>query len=135
MDCHNYANKQIINMDESAIYLDALSNYTFAVRGSKRVKAGTAGGERVRLSTAFTATASGLKLPIYAIIPRLTSIPEIQEVEQLLPQYKNTSIFDTDTYIDYLKKVVVNYKEHHFLERVLLVLDHAACHETKPVSF
>ena len=50
----------ILNMDESAIYLDAPSNYSYAEKGSKRVKASTT--ERVRLSTAFTASASGKSL-------------------------------------------------------------------------
>ena len=135
MAANKYPEKAILNMDESAIYLDAPSNYTFAAAGSKRVKAGTTGAERVRLSTAFTATASGTKMPIYAIILRMTPIPELQEIANILPMYKKTSIFDTDTVIDYLKKVVLSYKQHHYLERVLLVLDRAACHETKQVSF
>jgi len=53
---NNYSDKAIINMDERAIYLDAPCNYTFAAAGSKRVKAATAGAERVRLSTCFTAS-------------------------------------------------------------------------------
>ena len=55
-------------MYESAIYLDAPSNYAYASEGSKRVKAATAGGERVRLSTAFTATAISIKLLIYTTL-------------------------------------------------------------------
>jgi len=38
------------------------------------VKANTAGGERVRLSAAFTACANGEKLPVFAIIIRVNEI-------------------------------------------------------------
>jgi len=85
--------------------LDAPCNYTFAAAGSKRVKAATAGAERVRLSTCFTASASGTKMPIYAIIPRLTPIPEIQDITGILTKYQKNSIFDTDVVIDYLKSI------------------------------
>jgi len=74
------------------------------------------------LKTAFTASASGSKLPIYAIIPRVTPIPEIQDIPDVLPQYKKTSIFESETIVDYFKKVVVWYKERHFFDQVLLIL-------------
>lgn len=69
---------QIINMDETAIYLDSASNYSYAVRGSKRIKATTTGNERTKLSAAFTAAASGRKLPIFMIIPRKTDLPDFE---------------------------------------------------------
>jgi len=37
-------------MDETSIYLDSTSNYSYAAKGSKRVKATTTGNERTRLS-------------------------------------------------------------------------------------
>ena len=108
MKYNNYSRKLILNMDESAIYLDAPSNYTYACKGSKRVKSGTSSAERVRLYTAFTASVNGSKLPIYAIIPRLSPIPEIRDIRidipHILPQYAKNSIFDSETIVDYLKK-------------------------------
>lgn len=53
---------QILNMDESCIYLDCPSNYTYSPIGVRRVKASTAGGERTRLSSSFTAAANGQKI-------------------------------------------------------------------------
>lgn len=55
---------RIWNMDETSIYLDCPSKYTYAKQGSKRVKIDTHGGEMVRMSAAFTASADGIKLPI-----------------------------------------------------------------------
>jgi len=57
-------------MDESSIYLDAPSAYTYDVKGTKRVKANTTGNEKTRLSAAFSAAADGVKLPVFVIIPR-----------------------------------------------------------------
>ena len=48
-------------MDETSVYIDFPSTYTYEECGAKRVKAVTAGQEKTRLSAAFTATASGIK--------------------------------------------------------------------------
>ena len=63
---------QIVNMDETNAFLDAFSNYSYAKKGSKRVKAVTSGNERTRMSAAYSAIASGIKLPIFLIFPRKT---------------------------------------------------------------
>ena len=52
-------------MDETSIYLECPSNYSYAQKGSKRVKVDTNGGELVRMSAAFTAAADGTKSPVY----------------------------------------------------------------------
>ncbi len=56
----NLTNEFIINMDETSIYLDFPTNYTYDSRGCKRVPARTTGSERTRLSAALSATASGI---------------------------------------------------------------------------
>ncbi len=78
-----YTEGQLLNMDETAIYLDCPTNYTYAHIGIKRVKASTAGGERTRVSAAFTAAANGHKLPMFAIIPRVTPLPELDAIQNL----------------------------------------------------
>jgi hypothetical protein len=60
----------ILNMDETAIYQDAPGKQTYEHVGAKRVPVVTAGGERTRISAAFTAAADGTKLPPLIIIPR-----------------------------------------------------------------
>lgn len=72
----NYERRIVINGDETAIYLDAPSNYTYEVTGTRRVKANTCGSERTRLSALFTASASGEKFKIYIIVPRETDLPD-----------------------------------------------------------
>lgn len=64
----------IFNMDETSIYLDFPSPYTYDKRGSKRVKAATSGHEQTRISAAFCASADGTKLPILVLLPRKTPI-------------------------------------------------------------
>jgi len=70
------------------------------------VKANTAGGERVRLSAAFTACANGEKLPVFAIIPRVNEISEITAIRNVVSIYKTQS-----------------------LSRILFILDSATCHD------
>ena len=43
---------KIINMDETSIYLGFPANYTYAKKGSRRVKCTTSGNERTRMSAA-----------------------------------------------------------------------------------
>ena len=65
---------KILNMDETSVYLDYASNYTYTKAGSRRVKATTSGNERTRISAAYTFAANGAKLPIYCVIPRVTDL-------------------------------------------------------------
>ena len=94
----NYVFNNIYNMDETSIYLDYPSNYTYAFSGVKRVKANTGGGERTRISAAFGASATGQKLPIYMIIPRSTPLvnqdgSEFAPPDNVLIRYKTSGTF------------------------------------------
>ncbi len=53
---------QIINMDETCVYLDSFSSYTYDEIGAQRVKAETTGNEKTRISIAFAAAANGYKV-------------------------------------------------------------------------
>lgn len=48
--------------------LELPPKYTYATKGSRRVKLETNGGEMARMSAAFTAAADGTKLPILVSI-------------------------------------------------------------------
>ena len=121
---YEYSGSQILNMDESAIYLDTPPNYTYASKGLKRVKAVTTGAERVRISTAWTASASGNKLPIYALIPRTKPINELDQIENLLVRYKSSSTFDWNIIIEWLNVIVLPYKQARGFERITVRYDY-----------
>ena len=57
----NFNRNLLMNMDQTSVYVDFPSTYTYEESGVKRVKATTAGQEKTRLSAAYTATASGIK--------------------------------------------------------------------------
>jgi len=124
---------QILNMDESAIYLDAPSNYTYAESGARRVKAVTSGNDRTRLSVAFTAAADGTKLPLLAIIPRKTPLQGLSDLD-IVCEYKSSSTFDDEMILKYIQRIVLPYKLNKGLNKVVLLLDSATCHQTKKVS-
>ncbi|CAF0978294.1 unnamed protein product [Brachionus calyciflorus] len=46
-------------MDETSVYLEFPSNYTYSTKGARKVKANTTGAERTRISAGFTAEADG----------------------------------------------------------------------------
>ncbi len=117
-------------MDESSIYLDAPSAYTYDVKGTKRVKANTTGNEKTRLSAAFSAAADGVKLPVFVIIPRVRPIPEIDELLTIEAEYKTSSTFNDDMIVIYLKRIVISYMQRKNLSSVLLIIDSAPCHLT-----
>jgi hypothetical protein len=55
---------------------------------SRRTPAKTSGNERTRISAAYSATASGIKLPIHILVNRATEIPNYEHPE-------NSKIFST----------------------------------------
>ena len=65
------------------------------------VKASTAGGERTRLSAAFTAAANGYKLPIFAIIPRQTPVPQLDGIHNMVFKYRTKATFDESVILEY----------------------------------
>ena len=138
--CQNIVNttsfdeRTIINMDETSIYLDFPSNYTFEKKGSKRVPATTTGSERTRLSAAFSAPASGEKLPILILIPRKKDLPNFTPPENVVLIYKSGGTFNDSVINEYLEKVIKCYKDKNNLASINLFFDSARCHLTKSVD-
>ncbi|RNA37154.1 Pogo transposable element with, partial [Brachionus plicatilis] len=110
---YDLTDAQILNMDESAIYLDTPSSYTYSPKGAKRVKSNTCGSERTRLSTAFTGCADGSKLPILTIIPRKTEMPGFEPPQNVIPIYKTSSTFDDEVILTYINRVVLPRQQRH----------------------
>lgn len=120
-------------MDETCIYLDCPSNYTYSAKEVRRVKASTAGGERTRLSACFTAAANGQKLPIFSIIPRVNSIPQLDSIDNMEFDYKTQSTFNDLMILKYLERIIIPYMQSKSYERVLLIIGRATCHTTAKV--
>ncbi|CAF1093596.1 unnamed protein product [Brachionus calyciflorus] len=133
IETHQYSKSQILNMDETAIYLDAPSNYTYSPIGVKRVKATTSGSEKTRLSAAFTGAADGTKLPIFVIVPRKTPLKEFQPISLTALHYSSSCSFDETTIILYIDRVVIPYKLSNGFTSLLLIIDSARCHTTSKV--
>ena len=119
---------KIYNMDETSIYLDFPSSYTFEKKGKRRVKAVTAGSERTRLSAAFTASADGRKSKIYIIIPRETPFPDYMPPDNVIVTYKTGGTFNESIICDYLEQVMSEKSSES-----TLIIDSARCHLTSKV--
>ncbi|RNA05625.1 Pogo transposable element with [Brachionus plicatilis] len=125
---------QILNIDESCQYLDAPSQYTYAVKGAKRTVVYTTGAEKTRLSGAWTGAADGKKLPIYLIIPRVNELPNFHVPNNVMVTYRSDSIFNTETIISYAQRIVLPYKISQNYDKILLIIDSARCHLTAQVE-
>jgi hypothetical protein len=129
-----FSANQLVNMDETSIYLDSPTNYTFARIGTKRVKAVTTGSERARLSAAFSATASGIKLPVLILIPRKTALPNYEPLSNVKLIYKTNATFNEEIMESFVKEILYEYKNSQYLNQLRLFLDSARCHMTKRVQ-
>jgi hypothetical protein len=121
-------------MDETSIYLDFPTNYTYTTKGDKKVKSTTTGGGRVRISAAFTATASGIKLPILILVPRKTPLPNFDVPPNCCVIYKPSATFDENIICEFLEIVIKPYMSSNHLEKCAILLDAAKCHNTKIVQ-
>ncbi|CAF0989402.1 unnamed protein product [Brachionus calyciflorus] len=74
MDVTNFNIDTIVNMDETSIYLDCPSSYTYDEKGVKRVKASTNGAEKVRISAIFNGIASGQKINKFVLVQLKTDL-------------------------------------------------------------
>ena len=63
---------QMVNANETAIYLDMPPNCTLEKKGVKEVLLKTTGREKLRLTVMLAATADGRKLPPLLILKRKT---------------------------------------------------------------
>ncbi|RNA23859.1 Pogo transposable element with [Brachionus plicatilis] len=90
----NFVRKSVFNMDETSIYLDYPSNYTYSVKGSKHVTAITTG-----------ASADGDKLPIFILVPRITDLPNFTPSDNVVVKYKSSATFKDETIVEYVSRV------------------------------
>jgi hypothetical protein len=96
-------------MDETSIYPDFPSSYTYERKGAKRVKCVTTGGGKVRISAAFSATASGLKRPILVLVPHKTKLPNFEPLSNVCIIYKTSPTFDQNKVCEYFESIINTY--------------------------
>ena len=113
-----------------SVCIDFPTNYTYDIRGCKKVNATTTAVEHTRLSAAFSATASGHKLPTLLVVPCAKNLysNNIQLV------FKTGSTFNDEIMVKFLTSVVQSYMETNGLNRILLFIDSARCHLTYKVK-
>ena len=116
-------------MDETSIYLNFSSNYTYEKIGTRRVKATTSCGERVWLSAAFTESADSGKSKIYIIVPRATELPNYVPPDNVVLKYKTGGTFNDELICNFMEEIISDKAENS-----ILILDSVRCHLTSKVS-
>ncbi len=99
--------------------------------GTQNVVATSSGGERTKISMAFTATSDGRKLPILIILPRKNPLKQFQIPNNVVILYKPKSkTFDSQVMRDvYVDKIIKPYMKHHNKSRIILHLDNSPVHK------
>lgn len=113
----------------------SLDNYTYEKKGTRNINSTTAGGERVKVSLAFTATASGRKLPILIILPRKNPLKQFECPENVVIIYKGKSkTFDGNVIKNsFVSKIMRPYMLSRGKRRVVLHLDNSRVHKKADV--
>jgi hypothetical protein len=78
----------------------------------------------------FSSTASGLKLPIFLIVPRKTDLLDYEPPEECILKYKTGETFNDDFILEYIDSVLIPYK---FPYKLYFIFDSAKCHTTPKV--
>ncbi|CAF1075178.1 unnamed protein product [Brachionus calyciflorus] len=125
---NNFNRSKIFNMDETSIYLDCPSRYTYENKGAKRVKIDTNGAELVRISAIYTASADGEKFPIFLLVPRTKELDNYEPPNNIKLIYKTGGTFNDETICDYLVTILGNHPKS------TLYFDSARFHVTEKVK-
>ncbi|CAF1042361.1 unnamed protein product [Brachionus calyciflorus] len=121
---------EIYSMDETTIYLDSPSNYTYETRGANRINAKTAGCEKTRLSLAFGASAKGSKLPLVILIPRKRPLKDFEPPSNVIVVYKKSATFDATTVKNgFVQRSLLPTIMRKGQRKPRLYLDSATCHK------
>ncbi len=104
----------VISMDETSIYLNSPSSYTYITCGDNRVKAVMTGNEKTRVSIAFPATANGPKLNPVVLIPRVHPLPNYEQPDNVVVVYTKTRTFnDKIVQETFVQKVMIPFMLSH----------------------
>lgn len=130
----NYELKNIIAMDETAIWNDMISNTTVEKRGAHSVNMKTTGHEKSKITVCLTATADGTKKK-----PFFVSRGAKRDVKRLNEEYKGKCIvassasgwMDEPLTEQYCREVIGTFT---FGSRRLLAWDSFSCHLTPRVK-
>lgn len=129
---------KLINMDETARFLNINSDTTIEFTGKKNVEIITSGSEKYRISVILAVTGDGYKLPPFIIIKgeegkriekNLQKFPFMQRREMYVYCQKE-GWCTTQIFSYWLKEVYLPYQKFIW-ENCLLILDNSTTHNSK----
>jgi len=74
-------------MDQTSVYIDTFGNFTYEMRGSKRVGLTSTGNQKTRVSVSLCASADGTKLKTIFVIPRKQPLANYQPPSNVIVEY------------------------------------------------
>ncbi|CAF0720027.1 unnamed protein product [Brachionus calyciflorus] len=103
-ELNNVPRASIINFDETSIYIDSRSNYTYDQQGARRVPATTSGNEKTRISVCFAASANGYKFKPLIVIQRVNPLKNYEPPANVIVVYNKNGVFNQDMVFDCVLK-------------------------------
>lgn len=101
-------------------------NYSYEEKGTKIVKATTAGAEKTRLPMAFCCAANGDKLPILIVIPRKKPLKDFVPPENVMLVYRgaNNNTFNSEYIRDqFIDRILMPHKYRYGHKKAHIILD------------
>ena len=130
-------NFRILNMDETACFLDMTNNTTIDYKGNKNIELLTTGKEKYRISIILAITGDGFKLPPMLILKGEQG-KTVEKNLRKLSYVINGDIFihcqkegwcTTDIFECWIKEIFLPYQKM-VCEKCLLTLDNASAHNS-----
>jgi hypothetical protein len=128
---------RLYNADEVPFWMDAASNKTVDVKGSKTVDVVTTGHDKCRFTVVCTTRADGKMLKPYIIFKGLTKVPACCSViKEAVIRVSNSGSIDGAMFEDFINSIIkpdmdameLNLDKEWHYKRACLMFDRASAH-------
>jgi hypothetical protein len=108
-------------VDETSVFLVPRSNYTYALKGSKKVRAIGVGHEKNQITATIAITEAGQVLPTHIIFQGKTDrcLPNGQPPSDIVWDYTDSHWQTPESYLRWIDRVLIPYKEKTIKEKSL----------------
>ena len=141
LDINENSFDRLINIDETPIYMDMPETKTIDFKGKKGIDIYTFGADKVRISAILSIVGNGNKLPPILVF-KAKKNGRLENELNTLPIVRDKKIFvycqenawcNTDIFLNWFKKIYLNYELFKIKKKCLLILDKAPSHCTNTI--
>ena len=124
-----YALSNILNVDETPLYIDMPMTHTIDSIGAKSVDIDTSGYDKHRITVTLTISASGVMHNAFLIFQKLVKAPKIDNMpDNVVLAASKTGFMDAKLMYDYCVRILKPITDAN--GKCLLILDGLSSHST-----